>query len=237
LAALAALLAPPDCPACGVETADVRLCGLCAETLERATLEDRQAVFRLGLGPSWPALEVRTWAAYEGFVRTLIHRFKFGGESRLAIPLGSLLAQRIDEDLTEFDVLCSVPTHLRRVVKRGVNPGSLLARSIAPVGTVPVRCLLTRKPGPAPQSRLTLEQREEAPFGLFAPRPASLKFLRGARVLLVDDVCTSGATLSASAQALYEGGADWVVGLVVARAMPRTDCIASTKDATDKTCL
>jgi len=143
----------------------------------------------------------------------------------------------VDEDLTEFDALCAVPTHLGRVVSRGFNPAALLARSLAPLGTVPVRCLLERKRGIAPQSRLTLEQREEAPFGLFRPRPKGRKTLRGARVLLVDDVCTTGATLSASAQALYEGGADWVVGLVLARVLRRTDCIASTNDATDKTCL
>jgi len=205
--------------------------------LRHAALGERKAVFRVGLGPRWPALEVRAWAAYESGVRALIHRFKFGGERRLAIPLGRHLAQRVDEDLTEFDALCAVPTHLGRVVSRGFNPGTLLARSLAPVGTVPVRCLLERKRGLAPQSRLTLEQRQEAPFGLFRPRSEGLKTLQGARVLLVDDVCTTGATLSASAQALYEGGADWVVGLVLARVLRRTDCIASTNDATDQTCL
>jgi predicted amidophosphoribosyltransferase len=96
---------------------------------------------------------------------------------------------------------------------------SLLASALAPAGTVPIGRLLRRKPGPAPQSQLSLEERQEAPFGLFAASPARLPQLKGASVLLVDDVCTTGATLAASARALYAGGAQWVEALVFARTL------------------
>ena len=192
---------------------------------------------KVGLGEKYPALEVRAWAAYSGLVPPLIRRFKFGGQRRLAIPLAARLAKCVEEDLTDFDLLCAVPTHRGRFLRRGFNPGALLARHLAPPGTVPICCLLRRAPGLAPQAQLPLGQREEAPFGLFGVRRRQAKKLPGARVLLLDDVCTTGATLSASAQVLYAGGADWVEGLVLARTLRRRPDAAVSGDAPSQTCL
>jgi ComF family protein len=182
-------------------------------------LSESARSFQVGLGPVDPALRVRAWAAYSGDVPALVLRFKFAGQRRLAVYLAARMAERVEEDLTDFDVLCPVPTHFGRYLQRGFNPGSLLASALAPAGTVPIGRLLRRKPGPAPQSQLSLEERQEAPFGLFAASPARLPQLKGASVLLVDDVCTTGATLAASARALYAGGAQWVEALVFARTL------------------
>jgi ComF family protein len=175
----------------------------------------------VGLGAEAPALRVRAWAAYSGDVPEVVQRFKFGGQRRLALPLAQRMAQRVDEDLTDFDLLCAVPTHRARYVQRGFNPGTLLARSLAPVGTIPTRRVLARRPGSAPQSQLGLEERQEAPFGLFEVAASRRLQVEGARILLIDDVCTTGATLAASAQALYQAGADWVEALVFARSLKR----------------
>ncbi len=191
----------------------------------------------MGLGGVGPSLAVRSWAAYAGPVPDLIRGFKFGGNRRLAVPLSARMAECVDEDLTDFDVLCAVPTHRARYIQRGFNPGTLLARSLAPQGTVPTRRLLDRRPGSAPQSQLSLEDREEAPFGLFEVEAKRLCEVQGARVLLVDDVCTTGATLAASAQTLYIAGADWVEALVFARTLKGRCSGRSVRDVASSTCL
>jgi len=170
-------------------------------------------------------------------VPELVGGFKFGGNRRLALPLAARMAQRVDEDLTDFDLVCAVPTHRARYLQRGFNPGALLARSLAPKGTIPTRRLLDREAGSAPQSQLSFEERAEAPFGLFEVEKGRLCEARGARVLLVDDVCTTGATLAASAQALYIAGADWVEALVFARSLAGRSSGRSVRDVASPTCL
>lgn len=237
LRGLGALVAAADCPACARPFEGTDLCPECSDDLASHALDASDRSFSVGLGGVGPSLAVRAWAAYAGPVPALVGGFKFHGNRRLAGPLSARMAQRVDEDLTDFDVICAVPTHRARYIQRGFNPGTLLARSLAPPGTLPTRRLLGRRPGSAPQSQLSLEEREEAPFGLFEVQEELLGKVQGARVLLVDDVCTTGATLAASAQTLYIAGADWVEALVFARSLKGRASEPSVRDVASLTCL
>lgn len=109
-----------------------------------------------------------------------------------------------------------MPLHTVRLRERGYNHSALLASDLSKILGLPVDCTsLVRRKNAAPQARTTsVEQRRENVAGAFAVRGRALK---GKTVLLVDDVCTSGATLDSCAIALKKGGASSVWGLTVAK--------------------
>lgn len=138
---------------------------------------------------------------YGGAVRQLIHAFKFGAcdEAR------PLLARAMTEALRtrEFDCVTPVPLHPRRERERGCNQALLLCQDLSGQTGIPVRELLRRDTYHRPQSRLPLRKRQANVSGAFSCRedPAGL------RVLLVDDVRTSGSTAHACARELKQAGA------------------------------
>ena len=155
-----------------------------------------------------------SYGFYEGSLRTLVHLLKFDKIHTLARPLGDLLAKVLPRD-QRFDVIVPMPLHWRRRWQRGFNQSDLLAREIARRWAVPVRRAVRRVKASAPQSGLTKSQRRANVRGVFALKRGVT--LRGARVLLVDDVFTTGATASACAKVLKRAGAARVTLLTVAR--------------------
>jgi ComF family protein len=114
------------------------------------------------------------------------------------------------------DVVVPVPLHTARLRERGYNQAALLARELAQQAGLPIdEGTLVRKRATAPQVELNAKQRKENVHGAFY---CSGNALTGKRVLLIDDVCTTGATLEACAVALYENGARSVQALTLARA-------------------
>jgi ComF family protein len=179
----------------------------------RAPLDEsgRCALCRLGLNGFD---EVYSFGAYEGVLRKLIHIFKFEGVRTLQRPLGALLAQALPRE-SGFDAIVPMPLHWRRRWQRGFNQSELLAREIGRRWNVPVRGLVRRKRATVPQAGLTSAQRRKNVQGAFkAGRGAPLK---GMRILLIDDVLTTGATASACARALKRAGAGRVTFLTLAR--------------------
>lgn len=115
-----------------------------------------------------------------------------------------------------MDIIVPVPLHTTRLRERGYNQAALLAREMArQVGLAVDERTLLRQRSTAPQVELDIEQRKENVHGAFR---CSSDALAGRRVLLIDDVCTTGATLEACAVAVQEGGADCVWALTLARA-------------------
>jgi ComF family protein len=155
-----------------------------------------------------------SFGAYEGPLRDLIHVFKYGRVHPLSVPLGRLLASAIPQDQS-FDFIVPVPLHWRRRLARGFNQSGLLAREVSRrYGLRPSRALRRSRFTPA-QAGLSHAGRRRNVAGAFAvPRNVDVT---GRRVLLVDDVFTTGATLTACARALKRAGARYVAVLTLAR--------------------
>jgi ComF family protein len=128
------------------------------------------------------------------------------------------VVQRYSKEL-EADLVVPVPLHKIRRRERGFNQAELLSKRLARRLNLPHRGVLLVRKRPRPDKQLfTSHERWEAVCGAFATRPGSQVDKR--RVLLVDDVMTTGATLDACAKALREAGASDVVGVTVVRAVP-----------------
>lgn len=154
------------------------------------------------------------YGSYEGTLRELIHLFKYGGIKTLARPLGDLLALALPRD-QQFDIVVPMPLHWRRRWRRGFNQSSLLARLTARRCGIPMLHAVRRTRSTATQAGLTNARRRENVSGAF--RVTKGPAVRGRRVLLIDDVMTTGATANACALALKRGGASSVTLLALAR--------------------
>ena len=154
------------------------------------------------------------FGAYEGPLRELIHLFKYGRMRPLAAPLSDLLAAALPRD-EAFDAVVAMPLHWRRHWERGFNQAELLARATARRCGLPLVKAVRRVRPTAPQAGLSNARRRENVAGAFRARAG--RPLEGKRVLLVDDVMTTGATASACALALKRAGARRVTLLTLAR--------------------
>ncbi len=155
-----------------------------------------------------------SFGAYEGTLRELIHLFKYQRIRTLAAPLGMMLVSALPRD-ERFDVISPMPMHWMRRWQRGFNQAELLARMIGRRTGIPVRNLVRRRRATAPQAGLSNAQRRSNVAGVFAVRRRT--GIAGRRILLVDDVFTTGATASACAAALKRAGAARVTVLTLAR--------------------
>lgn len=152
---------------------------------------------------------------YEGRLRTLIHLFKYAGMKPLAKPLGLYMERAVAVD-SRFDMVVPVPLHWRKKWKRGFNQAELLARQMTERRGIPLVKALRRVHASDAQAGLSKTARRRNVQGAFQIRPGLS--LAGQRVLLVDDVMTTGATASACAMALKRAGARHVMLLTLARA-------------------
>ncbi len=167
-----------------------------------------------------PPLE-RMTAPYRfgGQLAVALRRLKLGKRGEVARALGPLLAPALAEAADGCDQIVPVPLHRRRMSARGFNQAQLLARFAGrglPVPVMPgalVRC----RPTP-PQRGLGARARAANVAGAFAVPPRRRAAVVGTRILLVDDVITTGATMAAAARALSDAGAAAVLGFAAARA-------------------
>ncbi len=165
----------------------------------------------------------RSYAAYDGRLVQAIVMLKF---ERIE-PLGAWFADRLAEVVRReaatlaADIVVPVPLHRQRERERGYNQADLIAKPLARRLGLPYRAVLLMRTRPRPDKQvLSRSERWESVRGAFATRPGSQ--VDKLRVLLVDDVVTTGATLDACAKALRGAGAKSVIGLTVARAARRS---------------
>jgi ComF family protein len=151
---------------------------------------------------------------YEGALRSLIHLFKYNGMKPLAKPLAAFLERAIPID-QGFDAVVPVPLHWRKRWERGFNQAELLARLVAKHRRVPLLEALKRKRSTAVQATLASAGRRRNVAGAFEIR--SKAAVAGKRILLIDDVMTTGATASACASVLKRAGAQSVSLVTLAR--------------------
>jgi ComF family protein len=157
---------------------------------------------------------VYSYGSYEGSLRKLIHLFKYDKIYSLARPLAGFLARVLPRE-ERIDAVVPMPLHWRRRWERGFNQSELLAGEIAKKWNVPVKRAVRRVKSTAPQAGLTNAKRRANVAGAFAIKRNAR--LDGARVLLVDDVLTTGATAAACARVLKRAGAAHVALLALAR--------------------
>jgi len=170
---------------------------------------------------------------YDGSLRKLIHLFKYSGVRPLGKRLAGLLCRALPDDGAErFDVVVPMPLHWRRRWKRGFNQSEILARQVAGYlqkvtgGRVPMVDAMRRVRATATQAGLTNSNRRKNVAGAF--RVIRKAQLAGKRILLIDDVMTTGSTAAACASAMKRAGAASVTLLTLARVDRRFAPLEST---------
>ena len=188
-------LSPPYCRICAAPGVD----GVCRWCLEqRPGFESLRSPYR-----------------FEGPVREAIHALKYQGLRVASEALGELMAQHLKRNSIRADALVPVPLHRRRLRSRGYNQSALLARHIGRSVDLPVRGdMLVRVRNVRPQVETqTREERRSNVTRSFACKVD----VSGLTILLIDDVATTGSTLSECASVLTEAGACRVYALTLAR--------------------
>jgi ComF family protein len=226
------LFYPPHCAVCErpfFEGERAFVCTDCESKIERI---DQNHTCRCGLplpdvldlcpacAQSEPVLEqIRSFGWYEEredpthVLSTLIKIFKYGGERALALLLASYLDQAGHPLRPLIEQITFVPMTPHDERRRGFNQAELLARELGKLWGVPVVRTLEKIKDTKPQASLPHDARRENIRGAFR----LAKFTPCATILIVDDVCTTSATLSECARVLIEGGVEKVYGLTVAR--------------------
>ena len=159
---------------------------------------------------------MRSVGPFDGWLRGAVTHFKYHGEWARAEHLGGPLAVVI-ADLQPFDMLVPVPLHTARLRQRGFNQSLLIAQQAAVHLEVEVQDALVRTRRTDAQVTLGSEQRVANVAGAFAARGNTK--LTGLSVVLVDDVITTGSTLSACAESLRKAGASCVKAASITREM------------------
>jgi ComF family protein len=211
------LALPPTCVGCGVEGDP--LCARCGRALR--IRDDVPAGLPIGLPSDLPEplVQLEWCAPFAGVVRMALHELKYGGERRLARPLGMAIARRWRATAAGGDVIVHVPVHAERRRERGFDQAESIAAVAAAELALPHAAALVRVRATTAQFELGRRRRETNVAGAFAVRddPRLRAAIRGRWVVLVDDVATTGATLAACGDALLTAGAIGVSGLTVAR--------------------
>lgn len=227
------LVYPPTCLACPAATSAVgTLCPACwgqVRFIERPFCERLGTPFAQDLGQGLLSPEAmanppmfqraRAVARYEdGPARRLVHRLKYGDRLELGQAMGLWMVRAGRELIDEADLLVPVPLHRRRLFARKFNQAALLADVVSRESGVPNDPFaLERVKATPPQVGLSKLQRAQNLQGALRVPELAKPRLAGLRVILVDDVMTSGATTNAAARALLRGGAAAVDVLVFAR--------------------
>jgi ComF family protein len=223
---------PPLCPSCREPLAEG--IGLCAPCWSKLSLIEPPFCPRLGIpfaydpGPGVLSMEAiadppayqraRAAVRYDDVARALIHAYKYGDRLDLAPLIGGWMARAGRELFAEADALVPVPLHWRRLWARRFNQSATLARAISAAAGLPViDDALERVRPTAQQVGLSKSARAENVQGAFRVSADGKARVTGRRLILIDDVLTSGATSDTCARALLRAGAAQIDVLVFAR--------------------
>ena len=233
------------CPLCGTGegAGENDLCPECLEKLEVIRAERRcpgcggpltgimarcEACLE-GAPPRW--IGATALFEYRGEARDLIRRYKFGGETVLAAPLGRMAADAVRSAGFPVDAVVPVPPDPFRCLRRSYDQVGLFAEVAAKKLQLPLCRALSRRPGGAAQSTMRRGARLANPRRRYAMKPGRAAEIAGRRLLLVDDIFTTGATLSAAAKPLLAAGAAAVYIFVLARTPQLTGTAAVQRGA------
>jgi competence protein ComFC len=196
-------LPDPFCPYCKsfMEHEDIK-CVFCNSTKK---LSEDHILFK-----------VRSLGRFDDYYKELIHQFKYGKKIPLGKRLGARLGRTINDDsiFLESDYLIPVPLHKSRCRERGFNQSEIVADGISEItGLSVLKKVLKRKKNTRDQTNLSREQREENVRGAFIITQPEM--INGKNIILVDDVITTGATLSECARMLNQAGAQQILAMTL----------------------
>ncbi len=228
LDSIADILFPPLCPVCRF---DVEKRGICEDCLSRFRKIEGPSCTRCGkpfaepdgddhpcgscIIKEPPFHRAESLYHYEGVLAEAVRRMKYSKKSHIAIFLGDLMASHPMVS-SGYDIVVPVPLHIRRLRERGFNQSQLLAERIGKKHLIDVDPLIMKRSRPtAPQAGMNSKERMLNVKGAFTLRDGAE--VRGGRILLVDDVYTTGATVCECCRVLKKGGAERVDVLTLAR--------------------
>ena len=223
---------PPLCPSCRAPLGDG--VGLCADCWSKLSLIEPRYCARLGIpftydpGPGLLSMEAiadppaydraRAAVRYDDIARALVLSFKYGDRLDLAPMMGRWMARAGRELVSDADALLPVPLHWRRLWARRFNQSAALAGAIADISGLPLLHGALKRVRATPQQvGLSKTERADNVQGAFRVPADEKTAVAGRRLVLIDDVLTSGATVDACARALLRAGAAHVDVLVFAR--------------------
>ena len=209
-----------DCCVQKLTPPDIRQCRRCSAQLatESTREQERCAACRK---ERWRFSRVVSLGNYAGFLREAVIELKKEGKDEVALHLGRFLGRQIAAGdskcpLAQFAGIVCIPTQWRRKILPDTNQSEILAEGISAESGIPVlRQLLTYNRATEKQGLLSASRRRKNLSGSMALRRK--RKLRGQKLLIVDDVLTSGATANEAARVLLDNGADSVGVLVIAR--------------------
>lgn len=196
----------PICPACGrILLTQTPICDVCR-------------------GHPLPLKQIRAATVFSGIMPHVIHRMKYNGAFALAGPLAEMMVQAWPDWEMDVDLVIPIPLHPQRQKKRGYNQSELLVRAFCDHLSLPHDAhSLRRVRSTPPQVGLNAVERQANMHNAFVVNglgaTAVQRTIIGKNILLVDDVCTTGATLAAAADVLLAAGANSVSAYCVARAI------------------
>jgi ComF family protein len=213
---------PPSCSGCGRQTAEPgALCGTCWNSIKFITkpyCEIYGTPFSTELGDGMlsaraiadppPYARSRAAVAYQGLAMRFVHGLKFQDRQDNAAWMAGWMARAAPELLADADVIVPVPLHWRRMVSRRFNQSALLAQKLAFSSSKPFAPLaLKRIKSTVTQRGLTAKERDANVKRAFLVPESHLIEVQGRRVLLIDDVITTGSTVAEATKALFKAGA------------------------------
>lgn len=231
------LIFPPVCASCGRTTGAHRaLCIDCwsdIRFIERPYCAVLGTPFSHDLGDGILSAEaianppdfdrLRSAAFYSGTVRDLVHALKYRDNTHLALMMAAWMLRASDGMLNEADAIAAVPLHPTRLIARRFNQSAELARHVARLSETPfLPGLLRRRKRTVQQVGLSKTARQDNVRGAFTLAPNQDDKVFGQRIVLIDDVYTTGATVSAAARLLKRKGAAEVNVLTFARVLDET---------------
>jgi ComF family protein len=205
---------PANCVGCRAEGPPI--CGRCVVALDARLRAPAGVPIGLPGEIPEPLLQLDWCAPFHGLVRDALHAIKYGGEQRLANPLGEAVARRWARIGVGAEIVTHVPVHADRAKQRGYDQAELIARAAATALQLPHRTLVTRQRATIAQFDLDRRRRATNVKGAFVMDRRAPPIV-GRWILLIDDVTTTGATLAACADALLDAGALGVSAITVAR--------------------
>lgn len=192
----------------GFEELEKHLCETCLRVLSKMERPDQDRLLeRLMLSGNFdhdhPINAAYTFQK-EGLVQAIIHHFKFFGMPRLARTCGRILGRAFEQELQHITHILPVPLHRTRISTRGYNQSEFLAQGISDVINKPVlgQSHSKRLRPTESQTKLSVEERRDNVKGAFGLKPKTADMIAGKKVLVIDDVLTTGATIASFGEAV-----------------------------------